>query len=129
MIWTPTMARAAWIGSMVLAAGLGILFSNTSDLAAVAAPPAARPAPEKKHDAAEGHGKEVTALKQALEGPVDVYFDALQMESNKPGIAAARFVDLVDVTGKELLRFDKGAKEYWLVDPDTILAYRVAKSK
>lgn len=90
--------------------------------------PANRAAGGNAPHGAEGHTREATALRQAFQGPVDVFFDQAQMDAAKPGIAGGKFVDLVDVTGKELLRFDAG-KEYWLVDPDTVLAYRITKPR
>jgi len=60
-----------------------------------------------------------------MNGPVDIFFDVAQVEAEEPMLAGVRFVDLVDVTGKELMRFDRGGKEQWLIDPDTILTFRI----
>ena len=50
------------------------------------------------------------------------------LESLNPGLADVKFVDAVDVTGKELLRFERSG-ESWLIDPDTVFAYRMKKGK
>lgn len=81
------------------------------------------------HDAAE-HAADTAALKAALGGTtVDLFFEPGEVESAKPGLAGLKFVDHVDVTGKELLRFEKAAGESWLIDPDTVFAYRMRKGK
>lgn len=59
---------------------------------------------------------------------IDVYFEMGDLESLKPGLADVKFMDAVDVTGKELLRFERGG-ESWLIDPDTVFAYRMKKGK
>lgn len=86
-------------------------------------------APAELPHGAEGHNREAAALRKVMDGPVDIFFDPAQMAADKPGIAGARFVDLVDVTGKELLRFDRQGKEQWLVDPDAVAAFRISKAK
>jgi hypothetical protein len=78
----------------------------------------------------EEHSREVIGLKQAFGGSqVDLYFEVGEFDSMKAGLAGVKFVDVVDVTGKELLRFERGA-DSWLIDPDTVFAYRLhSKSK
>ncbi len=81
------------------------------------------------HDAAE-HAADTAALKAAFGGSsVDLFFESGEVESAKPGLSGLKFVDHVDVTGKELLRFEKAAGESWLIDPDTVFAYRARKNK
>ncbi len=86
-------------------------------------------AEKEKHDSAE-HAADTAALKQAFGGAsVDLFFEAGEVESAKPGLSGLKFVDHVDVTGKELLRFEKAAGETWLIDPDTVFAFRARKGK
>ena len=92
-----------------------------------AAPPAVAREHNEQHDAAE-HAKESAALQAAFEGHVDLYFDAAQLAAGKPGVSGAKFVDIVDVTGKALLRFERD-NERWLIDPDAVIAFKVTKSK
>lgn len=81
------------------------------------------------HDAAE-HAADTAALKAAFGGSsVDLFFEPGEVETVKPGLAGLKFVDHVDVTGKELLRFEKATGESWLIDPDTVFAYRARKNK
>lgn len=104
-------------------AGMPLIPSRTS-----AAPPAASGREHsEQHDATE-HAKEAGTLKSAFDGPVDLYFDPAQLSAAKPGISGAKFVDIVDVTGKALLRFEKDG-ERWLIDPDAIIAFRISKLK
>lgn len=110
--------------AMVLAAW-SVLSWHPSRVPA-APPPAAREHTEQ-HDAAE-HTKESAALRAAFEGGVDLYFDAAQLAAGKPGVSGAKFVDIVDVTGKALLRFER-ENERWLIDPDAVIAYKVTKPK
>ena len=77
------------------------------------------------HTGAEDHARNEAALREAMSGPVDVYFDVTEIETAEPSLAGVRFTDLVDVTGKELLRFQKGTKEQWLIDPDMVLTFRI----
>lgn len=84
---------------------------------------------EKPVHTSEEHAREVTSLKQAFgNAQVDLFFEMGELESQKPGLASVKFVDAVDVTGKELLRFER-AGDSWLVDPDTVFAYKLHKSK
>ena len=77
----------------------------------------------------EDRARDVTGLKQAFGGsPVDLYFEMGELTALKPGLAGVKFVDVVDVTGKELLRFEH-AGDSWLIDPDTVFAYHMHKSK
>ena len=83
----------------------------------------------EKHDAAE-HAADAAALKQAFGGAaVDLFFEPAELDGAKPGLSGLKFLDHVDVTGKELLRFEKGAGETWLIDPDTVFAFRARKGK
>ena len=78
---------------------------------------------------ADEHAREVTALRQAFgTAQIDLFFELSEVDTQKPGLAGAKFVDAVDVTGKELLRFERGG-DSWLIDPDTVFAYRVHKGK
>lgn len=84
---------------------------------------------DSKHDPAEQQA-ETAALKMVFSGTtVDLFFDPGEMESGKPGLPGVKFLDHVDVTGKELLRFEKGSGESWLIDPDTVFAFRARKGK
>ncbi len=78
----------------------------------------------QEHLAAD-HEKRTAELRKAMPGPVDIYFDITQVEAEKPMIANAKFVDLVDVTGKDLIRFADSKGHQWLIDPDTVLAFRM----
>ena len=60
---------------------------------------------------------------------VDLSFEPSEVENAKPGLSGLKFVDHVDVTGNELLRFEKAAGEVWLIDPDTVFAFRARKKK
>ncbi len=83
----------------------------------------------KQHEAAE-HAADAAALKQAFGGAsVDLFFEPGQLDSGKPGLSGLKFLDHVDVTGKELLRFEKAAGETWLIDPDTVFAFHARKGK
>ena len=84
---------------------------------------------DSKHDAEE-HAAENVALKLVFAGAsVDLFFDPAEMESGKPGLSGVKFLDHVDVIGKELLRFEKSGGESWLIDPDTVFAFRARKGK
>ena len=84
---------------------------------------------EKPAHTNEEHVREVTSLKQAFGGSaVDLFFEMGEFDALKPGLAGVKFVDAVDVTGKELLRFER-AGDSWLIDPDTVFAYHLHKSK
>jgi hypothetical protein len=84
---------------------------------------------EKPSLSAEDRSRDVTNLKQAFgSSQIDLYFEMGELESQKPGLTGVKFVDVVDVTGKELLRFERSG-DSWLIDPDTVFAYRLHKSK
>ena len=77
----------------------------------------------------EDRARDATNLKQAFAGlQIDLYFEMGELESSKPALSNVKFVDVVDVTGKELLRFEHSS-ESWLIDPDTVFAYKLHKSK
>jgi hypothetical protein len=68
-------------------------------------------------------------LKQSLGGgQVDLYFEMGELESLKPGLAGVKFVDVVDVAGKDLLHFERTG-DSWLIDPDTVFVYKLHKGK
>lgn len=116
--------------AVLVLGGIGLLTARSVD--------AQKPkttADKEPHDkavhvhSAEEHARGVTALRQAFGGSqIDLYFEMGELESLKPGLADVKFVDAVDVTGKELLRFEHNS-DSWLIDPDTIFAYRMKKGK
>ena len=123
-----------WLLAVIVLSGIGLFSVGNVD----AQKPKAtteKDAHDKKdsHDkaihSAEEHARGVTALRQAFGGSqIDVYFEMGDLESLNPGLADVKFVDAVDVTGKELLRFERSG-ESWLIDPDTVFAYRMKKGK
>lgn len=125
-------SRKLWLAVIALV-GIG-LFGLGNALAQKTKPAAAKGAAEihagEKHvHTAEEHARGVTALRQAFgDSQIDVYFEIGDVATLKPSLAAVKFVDAVDVTGKELLRFDRGG-EQWLIDPDTVFLYRLSKAK
>ena len=125
-------SRKLWL-TVIALGGIG-LFSMGHALAQKPKAAVTKDADEKhvgeKHvHSAEEHARGVTALRQAFgESRIDVYFQMGELDSLKPELADVKFVDAVDVTGKELLRFDRGG-ESWLIDPDTVFAYRMRKGK
>ena len=105
--------------ALCLATALAFIgFGGTTPRSAIAA---------EDHSPAE-HAEKTTALKKAFDGSVDIYFDPKQVDGGAAANAGVRFLDIVDVTGKDLLRFEK-ANERWLVDPDLVLAFKVVKAK
>ena len=109
--------------------GWTCLTSGHSEATAVAVAQSSKSKVEAKHNAAE-HAADTAALKQSLAGAaVDLYFEPSELESAKPGLSGLKFLDHVDVTGKELLRFEKGTGDTWLIDPDTVFAFRAHKGK
>lgn len=123
MKWKLTDRTRGIILASMLAAGLLLTTVRTG-----AAPPVATGREHsEQHDPAE-HAKEAAALKATFDGPVDLYFDAAQLAAGKPGIGGATFVDIVDVTGKALLRFGRDG-ERWLIDPDAVIAFKINKGK
>ncbi len=125
-------SRKLWLAAIALC-GVG-LFSLTNAVAQKPKPVVTKDADEKhvseKHvHSAEEHARGVTALRQAFgNSQIDVYFEMGELETLKPGLTDVTFVDAVDVTGKELLRFYRGG-DHWLIDPDTVFAYRMRKGK
>jgi hypothetical protein len=115
---------------MSLAVGLAVWLTNSSPAAPQqAVADQTKSKTDTKHDASE-HAAETAALKLVFAGStVDLYFDPAEMESGKPGLTGVKFLDHVDVTGKELLRFEKSGGETWLIDPDTVFAFRARKTK
>jgi hypothetical protein len=89
--------------------------------------PSASAAPGDRKEALSDadHAKREAALAKALNGPVDVFMDISQLEGGTPTLADVHFVDIVDVTGKDLLRFADNKKHHWLIDPDMVLSFRV----
>jgi hypothetical protein len=116
--------------AMSLAVGLAVWLTNSSPAAPQqAVADQTKSKTDTKHDASE-HAAETAALKLVFAGStVDLYFDPAEMESGKPGLTGVKFLDHVDVTGKELLRFEKSGGETWLIDPDTVFAFRARKTK
>ena len=125
-------SRKLWLAAIALI-GLG-LFSLSNAVAQKPKPAVTKDADEKhageKHvHSAEEHARGVTALRQAFgNSQIDVYFEMGELETLKPGLADVTFVDAVDVTGKELLRFEHDG-DSWLIDPDTVFTYRIRKVK
>ncbi|HLQ46634.1 MAG TPA: hypothetical protein VK137_17960 [Planctomycetaceae bacterium] len=89
----------------------------------------APPTHHEEHNGSDDHAKREAALKKVLDGTVDIYHDAVEVASGKPAYSGLMFVGFADVTGKELLVFSKGAKEHWLIDPDSVISFRVIKGK
>jgi hypothetical protein len=89
--------------------------------------PAAGAAPGDKKEALSDadRAKREAALAKALGGSVDIFMDISQLEGGTPTLADVHFVDIVDVTGKDLLRFGDNKKHHWLIDPDMVLSFRV----
>lgn len=125
-------SRNMWLAAIALS-GIG-LFSLSNAVAQKPKPVATKDADEKhvgeKHvHSAEEHARGVTALRQAFGGSqIDVYFEMGDLKTLEPGLADVKFVDAVDVTGKELLRFEHDG-DSWLIDPDTVFTYRIRKVK
>lgn len=115
-------SRKLWLAAIALG-GIG-LFSLSHAVAQ-------KPKADEKHvHSAEEHARGVTALKLAFgNSQIDVYFEMGEIETLKPGLADVKFVDAVDVTGKELLRFEQANGDSWLIDPDTVFTYRMRKGK
>lgn len=118
------------LGVCVVAVGVfAWLTSGSLEAPRVAAAQTSKAKATGNHDAAE-HAADTAALKAAFGGSsVDLFFEPGEVESAKPGLSGLKFVDHVDVTGKELLRFEKATGESWLIDPDTVFAYRTRKNK
>ena len=125
-------SRKLWLAVIALG-GIG-LFGLGSALAQKPKVTVTKESDEKHADpkhvhSAEEHARGVTALRQAFgDAKIDVYFEMGDLETLKPSLAGVKFVDAVDVTGKELLRFDRGGDQ-WLIDPDTVFLYRLSKAK
>ena len=114
------------IGTIVIAVaiGFGVAKLNIGQPNLAAAQTAGTAPPRGEHSSEEEHAKHEAALRKVMTGTVDVFFDVTEVEAAKPPLSQVRFVDLVDVTGKELLRFEKG-KEQWLIDPDAVITFRI----
>ncbi len=89
----------------------------------------AAPRDETTTNADDGHERYEAILKKTMTGPVDIYFDVTEMEDESPRLADMTFSGLVDVTGKHLLSFADAKGNSWLVDPDTVLTYRIRRAK
>ncbi len=118
--------------AMAIGAGAVAWLSSNSPIApqaAMAQTSKSKAVDKDKHDAAE-HAADTAALKLAFSGAsVDLFFEPGELEGNKAGLTGLKFLDHVDVTGKELLRFVKAAGETYLIDPDTVFVYRARKGK
>lgn len=126
-------SRKLWLAVIALCGiglfGLGNALAQKTKTAAGKEAVVEKHAGEKHVHSAEEHARGVTALRQAFgDSQIDVYFEMGDVATLKPSLAAVKFVDAVDVTGKELLRFDRGG-EQWLIDPDTVFLYRLSKAK
>jgi len=75
------------------------------------------------------HAQRAAELRETMSGPIDIFFDVTEVMTSKPSLKAVRFTGLVDVTGKELLLFSKTSSEEWLIDPDMVLTFRIAKDE
>jgi hypothetical protein len=119
----PASARTTWAFRFSLIAAAAIVAYMASGYQTALAQK------DKPAHSSEDHAREVTSLKQAFgNAQIDLFFEMGELESLKPGLAGVRFVDAVDVTGKELLRFERSG-DSWLIDPDTIFAYHLHKAK
>lgn len=120
------MNRPVWLNPWKLS----LLVLGAITLSAISlAPREEAYAQKEKATSAEEHLHSSAGLKQAFgTAQVDLFFEMGELESAKPGLAGVKFVDSVDVTGKELLRFERSG-ETWLIDPDTVFAYKMHKSK
>jgi cytoskeletal protein RodZ len=121
-------SRKLWLAAIALG-GIGLFSLSNAD---AQKPKAAdeKHVGEKHVHSAEEHARGVTALKQAFgNSQIDVYFQMGDLETLKPELADVKFVDAVDVTGKELLRFEQANGDSWLIDPDTVFTYRMRKGK
>jgi hypothetical protein len=118
------------LGACVVAVGaFAWLTSGSLEAPRVAAAQTTKSKTTGNHDAAE-HAADTAALKAVFGGAtVDLFFELSEVENAKPGLSGLKFMEHVDVTGKELLRFEKAAGESWLIDPDAVFAYRMCKGK
>ena len=87
--------------------------------------------PDKAAAHEEGHSDALyeASLRKAMDGPVDVFVDFVEIQEQKPMLNGVRFDGLVDVTGKHLLGFSDAKNQRWLIDPDAVLAFRVSRGK
>ena len=117
------------LGACVIAVGaFAWLTSGSLDAPRVAVAQSSKSKTTGTHEATEA--AENAALKTVFgANSVDLFFEPGEVENAKPGLSGLKFVDHVDVTGKELLRFEKAAGEIWLIDPDTVFAFRARKNK
>lgn len=93
---------------------------------AQAAEPLTKAPPAKHGHVPSELAGDIILLRKALAGNIDLYFDSTQVQAGKPVLVGVRFVDIVDVVGKYLLRFEND-KEQWLVAPDSVVAFRTHK--
>ena len=126
-------SRKLWLAAIALG-GIGVFSLSNADAqktkATVTKDADEKHVGEKHVHSAEEHARGVTALKLAFgNSQIDVYFEMGEIETLKPGLADVKFVDAVDVTGKELLRFEQASGDSWLIDPDTVFTYRMRKAK
>jgi|GEM_PF-1841184 len=112
--------------SILVAAVLAV-----STLISAGGNPAAQAAPhdEKASSMDDGHDRYEAVLKQTMTGPVDIFFDVAELDAGSGRLAKLTFSGLVDVTGKHLLAFVDADGNSWLVDPDTVLTYRIHRTK
>ena len=116
-LWAHRFLAGGLLAALVALAALGFDWSPGAQAAQ-------RPALAEHDD----HTKKEAALRKTFEAPVDVYYDPTEITGKEPSLSGMTFVGLADVTGKELLVFAKG-KEQWLIDPDYVYAFRLAKGK
>jgi hypothetical protein len=126
-----TRLSNAWrIGCFTLvAAGLFAAGRLTLPSSIVSAAQGAPPAKGAAHEEGHSDAQFEAALRKAMDGPVDVFVDMVEVQEQKPLLPGVRFDGLVDVTGKHLLGFSDGANKRWLIDPDAVLAFRVSRGK
>lgn len=123
------MANKVQSGSAQWMVRLVILAVFTVGALALGNLPVASAQKEKPAQVIEDHNREAANLKHAFGNMlIDLYFVMGELESQKPGLAGVKFVDVIDVTGKELLRFERSG-DSWLIDPDTVFAYHIHKAK
>lgn len=77
----------------------------------------------------DDHDRYEAVLKQTMTGPVDIFFDVAELDAGSGQLANLTFSGLVDVTGKHLLSFTDAKGNSWLVDPDTVLTYRIRRAE
>lgn len=126
---SPKSVSTGLVAIAVAVVGWSWLTNGSPEAPSVAVAQSKSKSAAEKHDAAE-HAADAAALKAAFSGAaIDLFFEPGEVESAKPGLSSLKFLDHVDVTGKELLRFEKSSGETWLIDPDTVFAFRARKGK